>query len=401
MYKIGVMALKAAFWGIGLIVLGLLGFVLIDLFGNITVTNQLNYTSMKNEVEASMYDALDIAHYRSGFCLCTDKSKTSGKWVFNDESEYELVDITYEDGKELCDSTKKKCEILHNEYRINKKAFSESLIRRFANVINNNKGYELIIQEVIEYPPKVSVRINSSDDNFFPTDKASGGFTIVNQMDSIVETKNGLPTPRPTPTPTPKPTPVPADEPPQTVIPEDPGDNGELVGMPECSWHHGSTNVTCKKIEYEKGECKQERQCSGTMQGTACFSTCASFPSQQACTAGPSGAWYSGQCCWGSGWRDVEVCGPDVAVLKKVGSGSVSVQGGYSTCAGAINACVSKAKGKCSGSTAYDYDCKAYQTYSYKCANGASGSFSRECGSGTTCQSYCGTSRVTSCVCQG
>ena len=190
--------MKAAFWGIGLILLGVFAIVMIDLFGNITVTNQLNYTTMKNAVEASMQDAIDMSYYSSGFCVCS--TNTSDKKIsFTDSSQYELVDIKIDnDGKETCSSTK-KCEILHGEYRINKKVFSESLIRRFSEIVNNNKAYEMVIQEIIEYPPKVSVRINSQDDNFFPTDPDSGGFTIVNQMDSIIETWNGLPTPMPAP----------------------------------------------------------------------------------------------------------------------------------------------------------------------------------------------------------
>ena len=192
--------MKAAFWGLGIITIGLLGIVLINLFGNITVTNQLNYTTMKNDVEASMHDALDIAHYRSGFCLCTNRDKTNGKWVFNDNSEYDLIDITYDNnGKGTCVSPRKTCEILRGEYRIDKNVFTESLMRRFAEVINNNKNYEVIIQEVIEYPPKVSVRINSHDDEFAPTDDDKSGYTIVNQMDALIETKGGLPTPIPKP----------------------------------------------------------------------------------------------------------------------------------------------------------------------------------------------------------
>ena len=110
------MTLKAAMWGVGLFVLGLLGLVLVNLFGNITVTNQLNYTTMKNSVEAAMYDALDIAHYRSGFCLCTNRSKTNDKWVFNDDSEYELSDIVYDDNRnETCVSDKTNCEVIMGE----------------------------------------------------------------------------------------------------------------------------------------------------------------------------------------------------------------------------------------------------------------------------------------------
>ena len=183
-------ALKVAIWALGIFVFSLFGLVMINLFGNITVTNQLNYTTMKNAVEASMYDSLDIAYYRTGFCLCTNENKSNGKWVFTDDTQYDLVDITYDSlGKEKCVSSKKSCEILHAEHRINKKAFSESLIRRFAEMVNNNKDYEIIIQDIIEYPPKVSVKINSKDKEFSPTDKSGDEYTIVNQIDAIVEVK--------------------------------------------------------------------------------------------------------------------------------------------------------------------------------------------------------------------
>ena len=182
--------MKAAMWGVGLFVLGLLGLVLVNLFGNITVTNQLNYTTMKNSVEAAMYDALDIAHYRSGFCLCTNRSKTNDKWVFNDDSEYELSDIVYDDNRnEKCVSDKTNCEVLMGEYRVNPQVFSETLIRRFTEMVNNNKAYRIIIQDIIEYPPKVSVRIDTYNEEYSPTDKESGTYTIVNQIDAIIETR--------------------------------------------------------------------------------------------------------------------------------------------------------------------------------------------------------------------
>lgn len=181
--------MKEAFWILGIFVVGLLGIILVNLFGNITVTNQLNYTTMKNAVEAAMIDSLDEAYYRAGFCLCTDVAQESNKWSFKDDKEYDLVDITYDNGKETCVSTKKYCQVLHHERRLNKKVFQESLIRRTAEMVNNNKYYEIIIQDIIEYPPKVSVRIDSKDTEYSPTDKESGGYTIVNQMDAIIEVK--------------------------------------------------------------------------------------------------------------------------------------------------------------------------------------------------------------------
>ena len=184
--------MKVAMLGVGIFVIGLLGVVLISLFGNITVTNQLNYTTMKNAVEASMYDSLDIAHYRAGFCICGDKMKKStGKVTFSDAKEYKLYDIVYNENRVAECPIEDQCRILYGEYRINPKIFSESLIRRVAEMVNNNKSYNIIIQDIIEYPPKVSVRVDSDDEEFSPTEKNSGGYTITNQIDAIIEVVDG------------------------------------------------------------------------------------------------------------------------------------------------------------------------------------------------------------------
>ncbi len=181
--------MKVAFWALGLLILSLFGMIVVNLFGNITVTDQLNYTSMKNAVEAAMYDSLDIAHYRAGFCLCTNESKTSGKWVFDSDEKYKFTDIKYdENGNAVCSMTgMKNCEALYGEYRIKPEAFSESLIRRFAEIVNNNKDYVITIQDIIEYPPKVSVKIVSKDEEYSPTEKSSDGYVISNQIDAIIE----------------------------------------------------------------------------------------------------------------------------------------------------------------------------------------------------------------------
>ena len=184
--------MKAAMWGVGLIVLGLLGLVLINLFGNITVTNQFNYTTMKNAVQAAMLDSLDVAHYRAGFCLCTVNGTaiTEGKKVaFSNKNEYEFRNITNDkclnnDGEEA-----KNCVTMYGEYRLDKEKFQKNFDDRFRPMINNNKEYEFVIKEIIEYPPKVSVKVVSKDEEFFPTDKEAGGYNISNQIDAIIETK--------------------------------------------------------------------------------------------------------------------------------------------------------------------------------------------------------------------
>ena len=183
-------SLKVAMWGVGIFVVGLLGLVLINLFGNITVTNQFNYTTMKNAVQAAMYDSLDIARYRTGFCLCTtDGSKIGGEIkMFTNKNQYVISDI--KDG--VCENIN-SCVALFGEYRLDANKFESIFKERFENVISNNKEYKYTIKEVIEYPPKVSVRVISSDEEFFSTDKDAGGYDIVNQIDAIIETNGGTP----------------------------------------------------------------------------------------------------------------------------------------------------------------------------------------------------------------
>lgn len=183
--------MKAAMWGVGLVVMGLLGLVLINLFGNITVTNQFNYTTMKNAVQAAMLDSLDIAHYRAGFCLCTaDGSALDEKTTktFNDKGEYEFRDIVNDKCVDNEGKTMSNCVMMYGQYRIDRDKFSTEFQKRFESVLTNNKDYDYVIKEVIEYPPKVSVRVISKDDEFFPTDKSAGGYQIVNQLDAIIET---------------------------------------------------------------------------------------------------------------------------------------------------------------------------------------------------------------------
>lgn len=149
------------------------GICLVNLFGNITVTNQLNYTSMKNTVEASMYDAIDSTLYQNGFCFC---SRTIGKKEFSDKEEYYLEEL-------VGDSCKTNCEARYGEYVINEDVFVDSLIRRFSELVNNSKDYTLTIQDIVQYPPKVSVRVDSSDGYTFE----EGGYIITNQIDAILE----------------------------------------------------------------------------------------------------------------------------------------------------------------------------------------------------------------------
>ena len=178
--KLEVMYLKEAFVGVGILVFFTFGFLLMNLFGNITVTEQLNYTTMKNSVQAAMFDATDLAQYRSGFCLCTMQSD----YVFNNSSQYKIERLVMNE----CDPKiigYTNCKLQAGEYRITKEIFAESFARRFAEMVSNGKNYRLFIEKVIEYPPKVSVRVESDDR--YGLGYGNEQYEIVNDIDGILE----------------------------------------------------------------------------------------------------------------------------------------------------------------------------------------------------------------------
>jgi len=177
--------LKEAFVGVGILVLFTMSFLMMNLFGNITVTDQLNYTTMKNAVQAAMFDAVDLAQYRSGFCLCTQK----GSFVFTSSSDYDIKELV----NNGCDKRDLKysgeCKLQVGEYKITKEVFAESFARRFAEAVNNNKNYRLYIDKVVEYPPKASVRVESDDK--YGLGYGDEGFSIVNEVDGLIEEIDG------------------------------------------------------------------------------------------------------------------------------------------------------------------------------------------------------------------
>ena len=175
--------MKEAFVGVGIIIFFTFGFLAMNLFGNITVTDQLNYTTMKNSVQAAMFDATDLARYRSGFCLCTMK----GSFEFNSSSEYEILDLVNNscEPKKIGYSESGMCKLQVGEYKITKEVFAESFARRFAEMVNNGKNYRLYVDKVIEYPPKASVRVESDDK--YGMGYGDEGFEIVNEVDGILE----------------------------------------------------------------------------------------------------------------------------------------------------------------------------------------------------------------------
>ena len=133
--------LRESYWGYAIIVLGILAITIIWFFANATRTDQHNYNLLKETVEASMLDALDIEEYRKNGTVAIDEEK-----------------------------------------------FVENFIRRFAENADLSNEYVIEIFDVNTAPPKVSLRVSSA------SDKASVNgevieFDIVNNIDAILETK--------------------------------------------------------------------------------------------------------------------------------------------------------------------------------------------------------------------
>ena len=56
--------MKEAFWGVLIIMLGLFGIVIINVFQKATTTNDEVYYVIKEATEAAMIESVDIAYYR-------------------------------------------------------------------------------------------------------------------------------------------------------------------------------------------------------------------------------------------------------------------------------------------------------------------------------------------------
>lgn len=132
--------MREAIWGYAVIILGLLAVAIIWFFANATNTDQHNYNLLKETVEASMNDAIDLSAFRKDGTI-----------------------------------------------RIEEQKFVENFIRRFSENADLSNVYLIEIYDINEVPPKVSLRISSVNST-----NATGGvveFDIVNNINAILETK--------------------------------------------------------------------------------------------------------------------------------------------------------------------------------------------------------------------
>lgn len=132
--------MKESFWGILIIGIGITLIALIYFFQSLTNTDEHNFNLLKETTEAAMIDAFDLANYRS-----------IGK------------------------------------IRIDREKFVENFIRRFAEDASLARTYVIDIYDVSEYPPKVSLKVSSTEKTNATTTELMS-FDIVNRLDAILET---------------------------------------------------------------------------------------------------------------------------------------------------------------------------------------------------------------------
>ncbi len=131
--------MKEVYWGYWLIVLGVFITIIMMLISNLTTSETQDYYLVKEVTEASMLDAVDLAYYRNTGNL-----------------------------------------------KINEQKFMESFIRRFSENVSLTKEYDIEFYDLMEEPPKVSVKVSSATSAFRIAGN-SESFDIVDKIDAILE----------------------------------------------------------------------------------------------------------------------------------------------------------------------------------------------------------------------
>ena len=145
--------MKYAFWGFGLIMAGIFGIAFIVMFESITINNESEYYVLKEAMQASMLEAVDVACFRNSN---TDADGCNGK------------------------------------IKMSEQKFVENFTRRFAASVSGDvRKYTIDFYDIIEYPPKATVVIKGTTQDFFIFNSSkSESFDITNNLSGILEAKD-------------------------------------------------------------------------------------------------------------------------------------------------------------------------------------------------------------------
>ena len=135
--------MKWSFSALGLIVMGLFGFMILMLFSEITISNEQDYYSIKEVTESAMIESIDIAYY-----------------------------------------------ILTGKIKISREKFVENFSKRFIkNSIYGDENYDIIFYSIREDPPKVSIGIIDSTQtyNIYTETLDPTRIDVVNKITAILD----------------------------------------------------------------------------------------------------------------------------------------------------------------------------------------------------------------------
>ncbi|CDE95280.1 MAG: DUF5411 family protein [Bacilli bacterium] len=135
--------MKWSFSALGLIVMGLFGFMILMLFSEITISNEQDYYSIKEVTESAMIESIDIAYYR-----------------------------------------------LTGKIKISREKFVENFSKRFVkNSTYGDGNYDIIFYSIREDPPKVSIGIIDSTQtyNIYTETLDPTRIDVVNKITAILD----------------------------------------------------------------------------------------------------------------------------------------------------------------------------------------------------------------------
>lgn len=136
--------MRYSFASFGMILVGLIAFVIVITFQRVTINNEGDYYSLKEAMEASLFESIDIPYYRD--------AETGGT------------------------------------IKIVEEKFIENFTRRFVkNTVGNSNGYVLEFYDIMESPPKASVIIRNKTESMTFSDE---DFDVVNKLTGILVSKD-------------------------------------------------------------------------------------------------------------------------------------------------------------------------------------------------------------------
>ena len=159
--------MNSSMWMYFFMVMGILGLVMINIFGNVIISNEQSYYLLKEITEAAMIDSVDLKAYRDG--------------------------VGWDGVTEENDPESMHCmEGLPGTIRIVEQKFVESFVRIFASSAQLNRNYRIIINDIDECPPKVTITLVANEQfsflSFFRV-KYDSGEDIVNVLTGVLENR--------------------------------------------------------------------------------------------------------------------------------------------------------------------------------------------------------------------